>query len=65
MTKTPQGFEGKVKLPWNARVLYKFIVDGRWSTAQSHPAETDSMGNVNNVYECVSGHLRTRGCVCS
>ncbi|KAF8529942.1 hypothetical protein JB92DRAFT_2695366 [Gautieria morchelliformis] len=54
LTKTPRGFEGKVKLPWSARVLYKFVVDGRWRTAQSHAEDTDSLGNVNNIYECVS-----------
>ncbi|KAF8592452.1 carbohydrate-binding module family 48 protein [Ramaria rubella] len=54
LTKSSRGFEGKIKLPWGSRVLYKFVVDGHWRTAQSQPEEADNQGNLNNVYECVS-----------
>ncbi|KAF8528929.1 hypothetical protein BU17DRAFT_80075 [Hysterangium stoloniferum] len=54
LTKTPSGFQGTVKLPWGSRTLYKYVVDGRWMTAQSQPQETDNAGNVNSVYESPS-----------
>jgi len=51
LTKTPAGFQGTVKLPWGSRTLYKYVVDGRWMTAQSQPQEIDNAGNVNSIYE--------------
>ncbi|KAH9950081.1 hypothetical protein B0H21DRAFT_706548 [Amylocystis lapponica] len=43
-------FEGPVKVPWGEKVTYKYIVDGRWTTTDDQPVETDPMGNLNNVY---------------
>lgn len=37
-------------MPWGTKVAYKYIVDGRWTTADGQPTETDPIGNVNNVY---------------
>ena len=50
MKKGPTGFTAIVPVPWEQRVLYKFIVDGRWSTIDQAPTEVDPAGNVNNVY---------------
>ncbi|GJJ07397.1 hypothetical protein Clacol_001599 [Clathrus columnatus] len=50
LSKTITGFEGKVKVPWEARVPYKFIVDGKWMTLRSQPEEFDNLGNLNNIY---------------
>ena len=30
--------------------MYKFIVDGRWSTIDQAPTEADWRGNINNIY---------------
>ena len=30
--------------------MYKFIVDGRWTTIDNAPTEADWRGNVNNIY---------------
>jgi len=30
--------------------LYKFVVDGRWTTIDQAPTEADWRGNVNNIY---------------
>lgn len=50
MTKGPSGFEGTVRVPWAAKVAYKFVVDGRWATTDQAATERDSIGNLNNVY---------------
>lgn len=39
----------QIALPENSKVLYKFIVDGNWTTKDSLPTENDGNGNVNNV----------------
>ncbi|EIN10317.1 hypothetical protein PUNSTDRAFT_24152, partial [Punctularia strigosozonata HHB-11173 SS5] len=49
MTKTPSGFEAKVKVPWGQKILYKFVVDGTWLAAQGQPTELDGW-TVNNFY---------------
>jgi hypothetical protein len=49
LTKTSTGFEGRIKIPWETKVIYKFIVDGQWSTSDE-PTEPDDNGNLNNVY---------------
>jgi hypothetical protein len=49
LTRTPAGFEGKIKIPWGTKVTYKFIVDGEWTTCDA-PTEADQDGNLNNIY---------------
>ena len=50
LAKGPSGFEGRVRVPWGAKVLYKFIVDGNWTTLDGQPAERDPAGHWNNVF---------------
>ncbi|KAF8665744.1 hypothetical protein AX16_000192 [Volvariella volvacea WC 439] len=50
LVKGPYGFEAKVKVPWGSKVLYKFVVDGRWQVQEGYPTEWDPIGNLNNVY---------------
>ncbi|KAI5124790.1 hypothetical protein M0805_005424 [Coniferiporia weirii] len=49
LNRTPAGFAGSVALPWESKILYKFVVDGNWQTLLGHPIEVDPAGNVNNV----------------
>ena len=44
------GFSATVRVPWGEKLLYKFIVDGRWTTIDDVPTEVDRRGNVNNIY---------------
>ncbi|KAJ3488623.1 hypothetical protein NLJ89_g11596 [Agrocybe chaxingu] len=50
LTKTPTGFEGTTRIPWNEKIKFKFIVDGQWIVHEDQPTETDPGGFVNNVY---------------
>jgi hypothetical protein len=50
MNKGPTGFSATVKVPWEEKVLYKFVIDGSWATIDQAPTEADWRGNVNNVY---------------
>ncbi|KAK0231136.1 hypothetical protein IW262DRAFT_1454045 [Armillaria fumosa] len=50
LAKDSNGFKGSTQIPWDEKIVYKFIVDGEWSIAPSQPTETDSSGNVNNIY---------------
>ncbi|KAK0191297.1 hypothetical protein F5146DRAFT_594575 [Armillaria mellea] len=50
LAKDGAGFKGSAQIPWDEKIAYKFIVDGEWSIAPSQPTETDSSGNVNNIY---------------
>ncbi|KAL0949123.1 hypothetical protein HGRIS_009207 [Hohenbuehelia grisea] len=50
LARSEGGFKGTAQVPWGERTLYKFVVDGRWTTHDDHPTETDPAGNVNNVY---------------
>lgn len=45
------GFSLAVHVPWNQKVLYKFIVDNKWTTIDTAPTEPDPQGNINNVYQ--------------
>ncbi|TFK43257.1 hypothetical protein BDQ12DRAFT_709079 [Crucibulum laeve] len=54
LVKTPKGFKGAVRVPWNEKIKYKFIVDGQWSLHEGYPTETDPGGYVNNVYTAPS-----------
>lgn len=49
MKRTDSGFIGSVAVPWDSKILYKFIVDGNWVTHGGQPTETDGTGFVNNV----------------
>ena len=49
LTRKPDGFEAPVLIPWQDKIAYKFIVDGRWMTNDTEPTEIDH-GFVNNVY---------------
>ncbi|KAI0092567.1 hypothetical protein BDY19DRAFT_990279 [Irpex rosettiformis] len=50
LTRTVNGFEGTIKIPWARKTPYKYIVDGRWTTTDHQPTEYDSIGNLNNVF---------------
>jgi len=50
LTKGPRGWEAVVMVKWGTKILYKFVVDGRWAISDSAPTETDWSGNLNNVY---------------
>jgi hypothetical protein len=49
LPKGASGFVGNVRVPWNEKVPYKFIVDGKWVTRSDRPTELDGAGNLNNV----------------
>jgi hypothetical protein len=49
LPKGTSGFVGNVRVPWNEKVPYKFIVDGKWVTRSDRPTELDGAGNLNNV----------------
>ncbi|KIM83841.1 carbohydrate-binding module family 48 protein, partial [Piloderma croceum F 1598] len=50
LAKDESGFAAKVKIPWGAKVEYKFLVDGQWKTSDA-PVETDPSGRyTNNVF---------------
>lgn len=49
LPKGTSGFVGNVRVPWNEKVPYKFIVDGKWVTRNDRPTELDGAGNLNNV----------------
>lgn len=36
-------------MPWDTKLLFKFVVDGRWIENWQLPTERDHNGNVNNV----------------
>ena len=49
LTRKPDGFEAPIFIPWQDKIAYKFIVDGRWMSNNTEPTEIDH-GYVNNVY---------------
>jgi hypothetical protein len=49
LTRKPDGFEAPILIPWQDKIAYKFIVDGRWMTNDAEPTEIDH-GFINNVY---------------
>jgi len=53
LSRKPDGFEAPVFIPWKDKIMYKFIVDGRWMTNDAEPTEIDH-GFVNNVYTAPS-----------
>jgi hypothetical protein len=51
LTKTPAGFVGRAKVPWDRKFFYKFIVDGKWALKNDLPIEVElGTGFVNHVY---------------
>ncbi|KAL0070961.1 Cruciform DNA binding protein [Marasmius tenuissimus] len=50
LSKQDSSFKGTVKVPWNEKIAYKFVVDGQWVVNDREPTERDSAGNLNNVY---------------
>ncbi|KAK1228886.1 Cruciform DNA binding protein [Marasmius sp. AFHP31] len=50
LSKQDSSFKGIVKVPWNEKIAYKFVVDGQWVVNDREPTERDPAGNLNNVY---------------
>ena len=50
LSKGENGFSATARVPWGEKVLYRFIVDGRWTTIDNVPTEVDQRGNINNIY---------------
>jgi hypothetical protein len=38
------------QIPWEQKIKYKFIVDGKWLVHEDQPTEVDPGGFVNNIY---------------
>ncbi|KAL5508072.1 CRP1 [Sanghuangporus vaninii] len=49
LQRSESSFTGSVAVPWDTKILYKFIVNGNWVTHANQPTETDAAGFVNNV----------------
>ncbi|KAJ7283492.1 carbohydrate-binding module family 48 protein, partial [Mycena rebaudengoi] len=50
LVKGDTGFRGTVRIPWNDKIAFKYIVDSVWLCGVDFPTETDASGNQNNVY---------------
>lgn len=51
LTKTATGFVGTTRIPWNQKILFKYIVDGNWALVHGRPTEVErGTGFVNHVY---------------
>ena len=50
LRRTNAGFEAPVRIPWQEKLTYKFVVDGRWTVNDAEPTEYDHSGFINNVY---------------
>jgi hypothetical protein len=50
LQRSAEGFVGRVRIPCGSRLLYKWIVDGQWTCDDLYPRESDSAGNMNNLY---------------
>lgn len=48
-------FELNVPLDRSKEILYKYVVDGEWTTSKDQATTSDSSGNTNNVLESVKG----------
>ncbi|KAK7470960.1 Cruciform DNA binding protein [Stygiomarasmius scandens] len=57
LTKDSSGFRGSTTVPWDEKIIYKFIVDGQWVVDDSKPTENDGSGNINNVFTAPSKPL--------
>jgi glycosidase len=52
MTKSGGVWSASVKIGWNAKVLYKLVVDGNWITDPANPVQLDDgTGNKNSVFQ--------------
>ncbi|KAJ7688428.1 hypothetical protein B0H17DRAFT_1068681 [Mycena rosella] len=51
LTKKETGFHGSTRIPWDTKIAFKYIVDSNWVCETTSPTETDTSGNVNNVYK--------------
>ncbi|KAA1121979.1 hypothetical protein PGTUg99_013116 [Puccinia graminis f. sp. tritici] len=49
--KTSGKFSAPIELEFGSKVSYKYVVDGTWRHNPNEPTETDSSGNVNNVFQ--------------
>jgi len=51
LTKTATGFVCTTKVPWNQKILYKYIVDGKWALVHGRPVEVErETGFINHIY---------------
>ncbi|THH13898.1 hypothetical protein EW146_g6373, partial [Bondarzewia mesenterica] len=50
LRRSNSGFEAPVRIPWQNKLTYKFVVDGRWAVNDAEPTEYDHSGFINNVY---------------
>lgn len=50
LMKIQTGFEGVIQIPWEQKIKYKFVVDGKWLLLEDQPTEVDPGGYVNNTY---------------
>ncbi|KAI7939504.1 hypothetical protein MJO29_014240 [Puccinia striiformis f. sp. tritici] len=51
LQKLPTGkFSAPVELEFGSKVSYKYVIDGTWRHNPNEPIETDSSGNVNNIF---------------
>ncbi|KAJ7499228.1 hypothetical protein FB451DRAFT_1428486, partial [Mycena latifolia] len=50
LVKNETGFHGSTRIPWDTKILFKYIIDTNWVCEATSPTETDASGNVNNVY---------------
>ncbi|KAF9100806.1 hypothetical protein BGX27_000236 [Mortierella sp. AM989] len=46
-------FEATVNIPRSQKILFKFVVDGRWVCGDGYATEYDDQGNLNNVIPAV------------
>ncbi|KAI5960484.1 hypothetical protein CANMA_003996 [Candida margitis] len=46
---TTEPFEQTIELAEKQDIVFKFIIDGNWTTLDSYPVVTDEHGNANNV----------------
>lgn len=53
--QTDGSFELNVPLDRSKEILYKYVVDGEWTTSKDQATTSDSSGNTNNVLEPVKG----------
>ncbi|EEB98249.1 hypothetical protein MPER_02279 [Moniliophthora perniciosa FA553] len=50
LPKRGSTFKATVSVPWNQKIVYKFIVDGQWLVNDRESTEWDNAGNLNNIY---------------
>ncbi|GAA5900907.1 uncharacterized protein JCM6883_004695 [Sporobolomyces salmoneus] len=51
LNRQPDGtFSGQIGVAYGQKIVYKYVVDGQWMHNVDEQTETDSSGNVNNVF---------------